>query len=170
MDVKEIYKTAKHYLRVCPHNTDLKTKEDRQTVISNIVMIIVRKINEGVITDDIEQNKNYFFIVTRNEVFKYLKLGSKAYKNTYYYEDMVAFENNVFKTKTFGYDARTIQIMAYLKDKNQLWYDYMKYKLDGYNNVEIKKMDEFKDIKTASMGCMIYEHIRNNIEFILRNY
>jgi DNA-directed RNA polymerase specialized sigma24 family protein len=160
MDYKELEKYIKQLF-----NKYLKkykmTIEDRQDVIQDSMIQIFRKVQDGTLVGDVETNKNYIFIVTRNRVLQKVYPTKNEIDYTDYVPDIhispATAENDLnntilseqikeaLKSKRFSEDERYIitkilEGYEFNEAKRELGHHYNYHTL-GYSNTKSKIKD-----------------------------
>ena len=190
MDYKELEKYIKQLFNRYLNKYKMSL-EDKEDVIQDSMLQIFKKVEDGTLVGDIENNKNYIFIVTRNFVLQkvYPTKDLIEYKeylpDTYISPSTIEDEVNnkilseqvkeALKSKRFSNDERYIihKVLDgydFNEAKKELGYDYHYHRL-GYSNTKNKIKDiifpKFKYLivyKDKTIGFKRKGHIRKYLK------
>lgn len=138
MDYKELEKYIKQLFQKYLNKYTMSL-QDKQDVIQESMIQIFNKEKEGVLSGDIESNKNYIFIVVRNFVLR------KVYPHKNIIDYVESVQDLISSTPTIDNDMTNEVLSLELKNivKSNKFTDNERYfinrMLDGYTKTEIRK-------------------------------
>lgn len=120
MNYKELYKYINSLFNQY-FNKYRMSIENKEDLIQDIIIKLFKKEQEGVLSSEIEKNKNYIFISLKNEITYrlYTKKNLIDYRE-YYDEDFISFNSTIEQDIDKGIRYSQLQSIFKSKDFNDI--------------------------------------------------
>jgi DNA-directed RNA polymerase specialized sigma24 family protein len=88
METNELYKKLRYLITKNIYFSQIKNKEDRETIINNSFINIWTRINNGELSNEWDEIKGYCFISLKNNTLEYIRSSKKRINNLEYIDEI----------------------------------------------------------------------------------
>ena len=161
METNELYKKLRHLITKNIYFSQIKNKEDRETIINNSFINIWARINNGELSKEWDEIKGYCFISLKNNTLEHLRKVKKMNSNIQYMDEINTDIEDVEEYIETGLIDKVKRLIQNPMVLNEIQSKIMLEKLNG---LTYKEIGELYDLTT--------EEIRNYVRtaiYRLRN-
>jgi hypothetical protein len=160
MNYKELYKYINSLFNQY-FNKYRMSNENKEDLIQDIIIKLFKKEQEGVLSPEIEKNKNYVFISIRNEIHYrlYTKKNLVDYKPEFN-EDMISFNPTIEQEIDKGIRYKQLQSVFKSKDFNSTEKELLFHILTGK---EPSSLTEELNLEKVEI-YKIYGNLKNKLK------
>lgn len=163
MNEIELLSKIKEGIKKNQYFYQIKDEHDRQTIINNTFLLINKNINNGKLSNDYDNLKDYIFISTRNNCLKYLR--RKQIERTRYISDNTYCEKYDTPIEEEEYTLVDYQIEK-IKSLLELDIDkeIIRLRLEGYRFKEISEILNIDEVRIHNIMKTLLRYLRKKLK------